>query len=463
VTRYLLPERLFLILVVPLTCLYFFAYDALRGYYHNTERFLHVGYVAHRILGGEQNTLPLGLVRYAVSFGRTAHTKITIAPTTFHDLRQERDLLRSAGEARTKCPLCITLEKDYLVYYRSDPNPIVYSPVSYSIELLPFVLGIAAGLPPAAILWAAQIFKAFCMITLAWFILRITPIFKWQTLVLLLLPTVCMQRIIIMSDVITTELCLLFIAMVLRAYADDVEKHRKRLFFSAMAMVALLIGQCKSVYVGVTALAYILPKHMFGSRQKQLLLATLMVALSVGSSMAWSWYVTSTYGRVHHFTWSIPRAESRLAEINENPEEKIDRLASLAQSPRQYHKLFTNQIFWEEKRRMENVDIAFYALWLASCLFLLPFEKRLSLKPAARAMSVLIFTGTLAIIVLVSYLLFITMRTEGRYLLPILPLLWLGIYGNFSLRKVSAVAISVALVAGVLYLNLFTLGKLSGI
>ncbi|MBV8939851.1 MAG: hypothetical protein JO089_08465, partial [Alphaproteobacteria bacterium] len=60
-------ERIFLWLVIPLTVFYLLTINPLRDFYHGTERYLHVSYLAHLAAGGERGTLPSGFVRMAMA------------------------------------------------------------------------------------------------------------------------------------------------------------------------------------------------------------------------------------------------------------------------------------------------------------------------------------------------------------------------------------------------------------
>lgn len=466
VKYWLLPETIFVLLVIPLQILYMIFFNPLQDYRHGTERYLYAAYLAHRATGGEAHTLPIGFVHLSLATGRVSHVMSSIPAEVFVK-GQER--WQSAGKAKRAAKDMpwdfrhITLSRGETVPFHSDPNPAAYSPVSYAPQIAAGVLGILLNLSPVSILLMQQFITAFITVLLGYYTIKISPILKWHILVLLLLPTLFIHRASIMPDALTIELSLFFIAKILfiRVHSFG-EKKDARL----LSILSLLIGQCKSIYIGIVALFWIVPRDKFHSLRHKAVITALLMGVGIISSLSWSLYTIQVHGQSHHHSWNAPRMEQRLSKVMQQPKHYAQRLFTGVTTWRWYQKWMENQIYWWGQKKSDihrsGIGKILPLLWLLSVIVTLPFDQKTTLKLWERAWSFAIFAITCLAVIIVVYLFFPLGggTTHGRYILPVMPLLWIAFYNLFPIRNNITAAIPVLLLGMTLYANFLMLDYL---
>ena len=201
-----------------------------------------------------------------------------------------------------------------------------------------------------------------------------------------------------------------------------------------------MIGQCKSMYIGIVALAALLPAGTNKSRRRRALLTAALLGLSAASSLSWSLYTLQTYGQTEDNTFSVLRAGRRLATLLQRPLEYLGNMMNQLGSLSQYRHWITNQQMWG----LGHIDhfwnylpffTAFTVLWAFTAARRMPCDAVIVFSRNERLMCMAIAMAT-ALLLITAVQLFDAgahlfdgrLYAQGRYFLPLWLLVWIAIH-----------------------------------
>jgi uncharacterized membrane protein len=171
------------------------------------------------------------------------------------------------------------------------PSAAVYSPVSYAPAAVFIGIGRALGLSTLALLYLGRIGSLLATIALLSLAVRRMPTRAWMLAAVALLPVTVFQAATVSADGITIALALLAVALALDVAATPRgEVTKRRLIEIALTVVAL--GLAKPPYV-LFALAFVIPIHRHGGRIARPLGAALGAGFA--ATAAWGLYASRVY------------------------------------------------------------------------------------------------------------------------------------------------------------------------
>jgi uncharacterized membrane protein len=407
------PETVFLWLAIVQCLAYWVTMQPFTSYYHQPERFLHVAYLAHVVNGGPEGTIPFSYVDYAIKHNPQ---RIRKAYKALWPQWQEKSAVQHKA--------CL----GGLVEFKTDQNPAAYSPIAYFPQLVGFFLGNIGGLTPAATLLLSQLINVTLVLGVAYYAIRLWPCFKWQLAAFLCLPTIAMQRMYMMPDALTVSLCCLFTGYVLSLRENKTAF--TALILLNLALLAVLIGQHKNIYVPLLLLAALIPGESFSKKWYKLLTVCVVLFAGILSSWLWSSYLFEHYSNTRHDTWDLVTYKERLDWLFKNPLNYAAHLVHFLTTPRIYFLWIENQLFWYSHELTHWILAGYFLLMLSFIA-----EPSPAFSSANRIAMLILFIAMLAMLVtvmkliapLMAFLGFQSIRVfmQGRYLLPFMPLLWL--------------------------------------
>jgi len=166
------------------------------------------------------------------------------------------------------------------------PNTAVYSPVSY----LPHALAIYAlkklNLSVANLYYGGRNFAFLCWLFGMFFVISIIPFGKWLMTLLMLLPMNLYIANSFSADTVTNIVALLFVANVLKLSLQDKKITIWNVFLLLFMIVFLVFA--KVVYIGLVFLLFIIPPRQFVSVGNYALSFGLLFFTAMLATYYWS-------------------------------------------------------------------------------------------------------------------------------------------------------------------------------
>ncbi|HYM00860.1 MAG TPA: DUF2142 domain-containing protein [Blastocatellia bacterium] len=184
------------------------------------------------------------------------------------------------------------------------PNSALYSPIPY----LPQALGVLPAkllrLPPLLLMYAGRFTNLLVTLVICAYAIRITPIFGGVAFLIALTPMFVYEAASLSPDAATNALSILLAALILKCAFKRVTPlegsnapyptvARKDLLL--IAVLALLLGFCKSAYCLVPLLYFVIPQERVGGWKKYYVLGAAIFTLSLAASILWLGYIKPIY------------------------------------------------------------------------------------------------------------------------------------------------------------------------
>lgn len=319
------------------------------------------------------------------------------------------------------------------------PDPIrkvlrLHSPLCYA-HLAPVIaVGVAVGMPPLAIFYALRLTALIVGIALVWSALRRVPEMLRPTLIFLaLLPTAVVFFAGVNIESVLVGLGFYYFALI-AGHAAEQERRLTTADVVRLAAIAFMLGQFKSGYILLPAIALLLPPTKFESARARAMILSLIILPGAGASLVWALVVKQAMlGGVVYST------------ANGNHVEPAAQLAQIIADPISFAAIVLRTIFasdapafaWKSFLALggwTNIPVsgAIYALLTIGVLLVWlsgePPPRTLG-TPLATTIQIAIFCVTSLIILTLVYLQWngvgdpLIAGFQGRYLLAATPLL----------------------------------------
>ncbi len=166
------------------------------------------------------------------------------------------------------------------------PNTSLYSIVPYAPQALAMMAGRIAGLPAISLLYLGRFANVFAFALLGWLAIRLSPIIKWPICLILACPMSLFLAGSVSADPITIGISVLAISLVLRCIITI-----DRINWPITAgLLAVMIGVawCKSAYAPLSLMLLAIDPRKFGGRSRGWTIVLLIILLCFGTCAAWS-------------------------------------------------------------------------------------------------------------------------------------------------------------------------------
>lgn len=374
-------------------------------------------------VGGD---LPLSLVKIAQPF-RTMPRKTTVT-TRWSTIREQSHV-----------PLLA--EKRIFIDF---PNTGMYSPVSYLPQALSITVLRSFNSAPIYIFYGARLFTLFFWICCMTFIIRSLPIYQWLFTLLALLPMSISTHMSLSADVMTNLL-----AFAVIAYSFDLA-YRKNNFSThhiiGFTILAVLLALAKVVYLPLILFFFLIPQKKFLSTFSYYKYLFILFGFSFVTALMWSLFMNSLY-----VPYSLYNPEFKENPIFQtcmsscaNMEDQLHYIAnqgwplltmffySLYHTFGMYSRGFIGTFGWLD---------TYMAAWAVVLAYLVIFivaigsgNKNTITGWKLKFLLVSVFFITMTLILLSQWLTWSCVGAEyvdliqGRYLIPVLPLLFMLLY-----------------------------------
>ena len=316
-------------------------------------------------------------------------------------------------------------EEDTVIY--AMPTTAIYSPIQYLPQAAGVFIARIFTNRPIVMAYAARIMNILVSFTALYFAMKFMPFGKKILLVLMSIPIALEGFSSLSPDGMTISISFLFIAYILHLVFDKKDEKIKFKQSLLIAFLGVVLALCKIVYLPIVGLVMLLPKEKFKSRKRQVLHIAILILIAIIANLVWLG-ISSTY----------------LAEYKEG--RPVDQLGTLLKDPLNYiemliysidsngSKYFLSTLGGEaglnEYVNMHTfVPIMFFILCILATFG--AKEKHPKLSIYQTTIMVLIVLAVVGLIFTSLYIQWTKTESEsimgvqGRYFIPVLPLLLL--------------------------------------
>ncbi len=178
------------------------------------------------------------------------------------------------------------LYKDTLYTFKDFPNTAMYSPVSYAPQALGVYMAKKYAKTMSAIYYAGRYFAIVFWLVLIFLSIRLMPFGKWLFVLLALLPMHVYITTSLSADTVTNALAFFFTAYTLRIVYQKSRFTYKNLF--VLALLLALLATAKVVYIALVLLLLLVPNTHFKNRTHWAMALLGLFVVSGLSAYYWS-------------------------------------------------------------------------------------------------------------------------------------------------------------------------------
>ncbi len=334
-------------------------------------------------------------------------------------------------------------------------NAAVYSPVAYLPQVVVTFILKSFSLSPQYLFYAARLINLLVWLGLGFCAISLLPFGGWVLAFVALSPMAVYEGAAISADGLTMGLCWVFTALVMR-HIKTREAKIPTCLFIILPLVLAIIALCKFFYFFIFLLLILLRPKGTGNKIRYILLGLLCAVVPFAASTLWAYQVKDLYtfmpeaagGRQIEFIINQPLGYAKIF------------IGSLLHESRIWARHFAGVLGWLDAP-LPFAVAAFYLLVLALSPFMTmakSVQKQIGFVWADRLCMAGVFLLELFIIMTSLYIANSAYASpifggmQGRYLLPVAPVLLLsfsGLTGNgetISKRLLGVLAPSVILV-----------------
>lgn len=176
-------------------------------------------------------------------------------------------------------------EEDTVVY--AMPTTAIYAPIQY----LPQALGVAIARiftnRPIIMAYAARLMNIIMSFTVLYFAIKFMPFGKKILLVIISIPIAMEGFTSLSPDAMTISFSFLFIAYLFHL---AFEKKDEKITYKQVGIITILgciLALCKIVYLPIVGLVLLLPKTKFSSRKSQILHIIAIMVIAIIINLIW--------------------------------------------------------------------------------------------------------------------------------------------------------------------------------
>ncbi|HEX6176965.1 MAG TPA: DUF2142 domain-containing protein [Thermoanaerobaculia bacterium] len=320
----------------------------------------------------------------------------------------------------------------------------LYTPLPYIPQALVGAAGSLARMRPVIVFYAGRIANLVAWMGIIALAIRIAPSCAQLFAVIALLPMSLFLFGSWSADAASIALAMLFTALVVREASAVDSIPRSHVFGLAAAAFLLALG--KPAYALLTAVVVAIPRSRFASRSRYVAMVALVGGAAVIGTLISMEYFNRAY---YNFRPQLPIDPAAQAScIRHDPARFAD---VVARDVRQNVRFYIDQIagrFAHNEIKLQ--DWVWRTEWIALAIIAATTIARV--RPVFRAAALVIALTSIIAIITSQYVIWSIVCSDtiqgvqGRYFLPVLPLLGLAVGGFWKWRPPAVLLLIVAIV-----------------
>lgn len=312
-------------------------------------------------------------------------------------------------------------------------NTVVYAPVPYVPQVIAIYTGKIFNASPIALIYIARVVNLIFFLALAYFAIRITPVFKWVFCFLWLTPTTIFQAASAAADPVMMGSCFLTIAYFLYCALDERKEKISWLDVLKIFVLCVVAALGKQAYILLPFLFLVIPRRKFKSAAVYWATFAALIIVTFGIVGWWAALMKPIF---QSYRGDIPvDADAQLSYVLHNPFTFLWVIGnSFARLGGYYFVTFFGGLTWLDLLLPQWLPITLFVIVGAFSLLDKNFDIKIS--RFNKAVFAAIFVGTVFLISLLLYLSWSPYAgdrvagIQGRYFIQVAPLLFLLLYNR---------------------------------
>lgn len=421
VAAWLLPHRLMLALGFPLgvavLCLSppFQVPDEMVHFYR-AYQISEGGFVAQEVPGSTGGALP-------TSLAQTVNSLVLDG-----DIRGHRELKIPRAPLRASFAIALSPKLREPVAF---PGGVLYTPIVYFPQSVAMAIGRSLLLAPVVLMYFGRVGNLLLSLAILAWAIRLAPFQQWSLVAISLSPMVVFTRSSLSADALTFSCALLAVSLIAREVVETGLVSRTR--FALLASVFAVLGLCKSTYFLLAFAIVLVPAQRFGGKLNHLVTSGALVATAIGPAAAWTRWVGHLFRSIN--PGANPAQQS--AFVLDHPLYALSVWLSASWSFGDFYlRSAMGVLGWLDTPLPDWVLIL---LWLSLALVAISQASPVSI--AQRVLAVGIVAANSLCVIAALYLAWTPVGADhvegvqGRYFLPLLPLLLLTMGRRIAARQ----------------------------
>lgn len=323
------------------------------------------------------------------------------------------------------------------------------SPVPYGPQAVGIGVGRLLGASPILLLYLGRLSNLLIWLTLTSLAIRLTPMHKWVFVLLALTPMSLFQAASLSPDAFVNALSFVAIAYWLHLAVGHVPELKGK-HVAVLVVLTVLLALSKQVYVLLVGLYLLIPIRKLGTRGRYVLTGLGLALLGAATIATWAWLFWDLYfpARLDRSVVFAPSAQ--LAYIVQNPWRYLETCwLTLRGDGWLYWRMFIGVLGWLDTVLPTPV----YASYLFVLVAIAVIDNRevVLLSPVNRAAIWSVFGASVLVVMTTLYISWnalafpVVQGVQGRYFIPVAPLLFLPLYSQkIRVRTFDAISVVVA-------------------
>ena len=312
---------------------------------------------------------------------------------------------------------------------------VTYSPLPYLASALSMAVGKVFDLSPLILMYLGRFGNLLLWLFIIFLAIRITPVFKWGFLAIALMPMTLFQAASLSADGVAISLSFLTIAIFLKLALDENIKKINTKHILILISISLLLGLAKMPYIMLILMFFLIPSRKFDGKKRMFQIFGLMFLLAVLIIALWNFMVNGLYMPLDPGI-SI---KDQVFYILQYP---IDFIQTLLNTSSKYAGELPGIVIGHWAYANSPIPNWIYSIYFFALVLISAFDKS-SFKMNIKQKYILLglfslITGTIFVLEYLTWTYTgaqVIHGIQGRYLIPILPLLFLSLYETGAKTK----------------------------
>ncbi len=172
---------------------------------------------------------------------------------------------------------------------------ITYSPIPYILSAFAITIGKLFNLPPIILIYLGRLANLLSWIFLTYLAIRIIPVHKWVLLMIALIPMTLFEVASLSADSLILGLSFIIVAIFFKFAFDRNKKHINKKDIYILFILLLLLSLSKQIYFLLLFLIFLIPSQKFGGRKNMFFITGILFIAIIMISGGWNLLVKDLY------------------------------------------------------------------------------------------------------------------------------------------------------------------------
>jgi uncharacterized membrane protein len=329
--------------------------------------------------------------------------------------------------------LNLPIRPDNRVYVEKEMYTLVYPPLPYISSGLVMALASLLGGSPLILMYLGRIINLLVWVFLVYLAIKITPVHKWVFLLLALMPMTLFEAASLSADSFNLGLSFLTIAFFFKLAFDQEKKSVENRDLVILLVLLAMLSLSKVGYAILLILFFLIPSYKFSNKKmmisKFFLFLTLPVVLIAG---IWNYSFKDIYISMPP-AFAAASIPGQIAFISANPLNFLQIIGHTIIEKGGFLVSFVGIFGWTEVPLPEIIVV----LYLVALILVSMVDKsQIKINPKQKLVAFITFFAMFFLVIIYEYVTFtpvsmdIIYGVQGRYFIPVAPLLFLLFYLN---------------------------------